>query len=685
MLDKKIYVKIFIIILALLTYKILSKCSKLEKFTEEKDANGCPKDCEKKNDKGETKGTCDKASKLCDCKDGWYGKDCQVAKPDWIADYDDVIQEDENGAFNCGDEGSCLEVYYKRDIPKYWGDKKIPLIEIPKDSFFNVTRQSKWTIDRNGFAVTDLPLYDKEGMPRKDSNDEYIFQQRVDNSNTKIDENYVGNWAIKEVQYGDDGIALKDNTGNIITKDLEKRTGIPRIFKIKKSDIEDNRSNLPEDWLKQKEKIWIEDPDNTDYYLDVGNISVNRLLLPKDFEGFINGIKKEASDLEKRINMGGIKLKESDIFDAKKYAFAKLCMSKGYNYYEDEITGKPKCEFKKEHCLNFSKKEADVKPDAKGFREKYPYSEWRDNAGCIQVNEAPKVFCEGDHLCSLGKGNFKYNSENGSCRLTEEYCQAMQLTYDSERGECVEKEGQRFGEKLAGKSLSRSGGGCPPYTKYYSTYKNNNMMEQWPKSTQARITQTCMPKIGNLKDKDGKDVKCTDPDTQNNCNVGEFVKDPQNLYIEPVKRAQDSVKPWYTDDGVWPWTENPDEKKLYREGKLDCDVNSDDECSKPDSTSEIARAIGGRAGNKICHLHRCMEKRENKESCIRDAQCKDGLVCNSVRHGNLDGCGYEYRTRKSKEKCNFWPECKSRECRECKSTDCGNDSTMPDIPTFRCL
>ena len=52
-------------------------------------------------------------------------------------------------------------------------------------------------------------------------------------------------------------------------------------------------------------------------------------------------------------------------------------------------------------------------------------------------------------------------------------------------------------------------------------------------------------------------------------------------------------------------------------------------------------------------MYRCMEKKDNKESCIRSAQCKDGLVCNSVLHGNLDGCGYPHGTRESKETCNF--------------------------------
>ena len=54
-------------------------------------------------------------------------------------------------------------------------------------------------------------------------------------------------------------------------------------------------------------------------------------------------------------------------------------------------------------------------------------------------------------------------------------------------------------------------------------------------------------------------------------------------------------------------TVNPDEKKLYREGKLNC--ISDSECEKPDNSSEIARAVGGREGGKICHMYRCMDKR----------------------------------------------------------------------------
>lgn len=645
MLDKKIYVKIFIIILALLTYKTLSKNYK-EKFSE---GPSCPKDCEKENDDGTKNGSCDKITGMCECKTGWVGDDCQIPKQLWFAKADTKLKRDATtGLFNCGSK-SCLEVFYDRKIPRYWNDKNVPLLEIPSDSFFNVRRQSKWFIDDNGIASKIKYDFDENGSPKLNEDGSYKVIDRYDDNGVLITDQYVGNWSIK------------DENGNQLKK-IEK---IPRIFKIKKSEIEQNKQNIHPDWLKEKRKIWIEDPDDKDYYLDVGDVNVNRL--KSNYTNIENNVDPLTvnTDQTKRRFLGGIKLMESDINNAKKYAFAKLCISKGYNYFEDPLSGKPKCEFNKEQCLSKSNKESDKPPESDGTREKYSYSEWREGVGCIQVNEIPKKFCEGDHLCSLGKNGFKYDSTNGSCVLTEQYCNTMSLTYDPKRGKCVTKDGQRFAEALGGQSLARASNGCPKYTDIYNTYKTNNMMEQWPNDTQEKITATCMPKQAIKKDKDGKDMvfKCpegTDPNSIQCKKKGEYIRDPHNLYIEPIKRAKDSVKPWYTDDGVWPWTKNPDEKKLYAQGKLDC--NDDSECEKPDNSSEIARAIGGKAGNKICLMHRCMDKRNHTQSCDRDSHCKDGLVCNS-KNGLLDGCGWKHGTREEGQSCNFWPECKTKECK----------------------
>ena len=226
-----------------------------------------------------------------------------------------------------------------------------------------------------------------------------------------------------------------------------------------------------------------------------------------------------------------------------------------------------------------------------------------------QVNEANELFCEGDHLCSTGKGRFCYNSDTGECKLTEEYCNQFALTYDPNRGngkngQCVTKEGQRFAETLGGKSISRSGNDCPDKTKVYNTYRTNNLMEQWPNDIMQKITETCQPQPQQMVDKNGNkkfyecDTKKDHPQSMQ-CQqdvIGTRIMDHDNLKIPPVKRAKDSVKPWYMDDGVWPWTKDPDEKKLYAEGKLD--YKEDSECEKADYKSEKARAIGGIEGGK---------------------------------------------------------------------------------------
>ena len=647
MLDQKIYVKIFTIILALLTYKILSKNCNKEKFTEEEGPK-CPEKCENENEDGSKNGACDQITGMCECKTGWVGDDCQTPKQLWFAKADSKIERDATtGMFNCGNK-SCLEVFYDRKIPRYWNDKKVPLLEIPSDSFFNVKRQSKWYINDDGIASKEKLDLDEDGYPKYNEDGSYKIIDRYDDSGVLITDTYVGNWSVK------------DEEGNLLKK-IEK---IPRIFKIKKKDIEKNKQNIHPHWLKEKRKIWIEDPDNADYYLDVGDVNVNRLIT--NFSNIDNNVDPLTvdNDDKKRRLLGGIKLMEGDIYNAKKYAFAKLCISKGYNYFEDPLSGKPKCEFTKEQCQNISHKESDKPPESDGTSEKYSYSEWRDNVGCIQVNEIPKKFCEGDHLCSLGKGGFKYDSTDGSCTLTEQYCNTMSLTYDPKRKKCVTKDGQRFAEALGGQSLARASNGCPKYTDIFSTYKTNNMMEQWPDDVQETITQTCMPKEGIKTGPDGQPLKfeCpegTDPNSLECKKEGEYITDPHKLYIAPIERAKDSVKPWYTDDGVWPWTENPNEKLLYAQGKLNC--YEDSECENPDNSSEIARAIGGRAGGKICLMYRCMDKRNHTQSCDRDSHCKEGLVCNS-KNGILDGCGWEHGTREEGQSCNFWPECKTKEC-----------------------
>ena len=216
MLDEKIYVKIFTIILALLTYKILSKNCNKENFTEE-EGQKCPEKCGIENEDGSKNGTCDLITGLCECKTGWVGDDCQTPKQLWFAKADTKLKKDSTtGMFDCGSK-SCLEVFYDREIPRYWNDKKVPLLELPANSFFNVRRQSKWFINEFGVASKVKLDLNENGTPKYNDDGTYKTIDRYDDSGELITDSYPGNWSIK------------DEDGN----PLKKIESIPRIFKIK--------------------------------------------------------------------------------------------------------------------------------------------------------------------------------------------------------------------------------------------------------------------------------------------------------------------------------------------------------------------------------------------------------------------------------------------------------------------
>ena len=360
---------------------------------------------------------------------------------------------------------------------------------MPKDSFFNVKRQSKYFINDMGIATKYELKFDKDGMPVIGEDGEYEIKKRYDNSGVEIKSDYFGNWTDHHLERKDDGTEIPESR-----KDIQY-TQIPRIFKLSKKKFDDacNSGKINTYWCTQKKKILVVDPDDPSSYLDTGKVSTNRLI--DQYDNIIGSVGSLADDDERRRKMGGVKLEENDIQNAKKYAFAKLCLSKGYMYYTDPITLKPKCEFNKLKCEETRKQFSDAKPDpTTGLPEKYKYAEWRDDSGCIQVNEANRLFCEGDHLCSTGKGRFNYNDKTGECKLTEEYCNQFQLTYDPKRGngkngQCTTKEGQRFGETLGGQALTR-GTKCPDKTEFYNTFRNNNLMEQWPNDSMQKITES---------------------------------------------------------------------------------------------------------------------------------------------------------------------------------------------------
>ena len=226
-------------------------------------------------------------------------------------------------------------------------------------------------------------------------------------------------------------------------------------------------TNLDSDYLKDYAKIILKDNDvkMNNIFWDTNNIT-NERLNTDDYK-FGNGIKYVKSDFE----------------DADKYAYAKLCLSKGYCLsYDDE--GNFTCQFDKKQCLDRSKKEADVKSfekDEEGKptdkKPKYEYHEWRKDIGCINGNENIKDFCTKKNQCNYRDGYWSYDSSNGKCKITKLYCESLGL--ELRDGKCKTAEGQLLQEGLVGQTFTRNGRRidngsaqregrqCPPYKVEY--------------------------------------------------------------------------------------------------------------------------------------------------------------------------------------------------------------------------
>ena len=111
-------------------------------------------------------------------------------------------------------------------MPEFWNNKNIPLLDLPKDSFFSVKRQSKWFINDLGIATKYILKVDKDGIPIIGEDGQYQTKVRKDDDGIEIKEDYVGNWTTQDVERDDDG-------EEISRKDIEY-TQLPRIFKLKK-------------------------------------------------------------------------------------------------------------------------------------------------------------------------------------------------------------------------------------------------------------------------------------------------------------------------------------------------------------------------------------------------------------------------------------------------------------------
>lgn len=184
-----------------------------------------------------------------------------------------------------------------------------------------------------------------------------------------------------------------------------------------------------------------------------------------------NNIAKERLDTDDYKFGKGIKFVHQDFEDADKYAYAKLCLSKGYCLSYDE-DGEFTCQFDKKQCIDNSKKAADVgsftKDDDGNDTEekpKYKYHEWRKGIGCINGDENIVNFCSKKNQCNYKDNYWKYDKDHGTCKLGPKYCETLGL--ELRDGKCKTAEGQLLAEGLAGQTFVRNGRRKDAYSTNY--------------------------------------------------------------------------------------------------------------------------------------------------------------------------------------------------------------------------
>lgn len=170
----------------------------------------------------------------------------------------------------------------------------------------------------------------------------------------------------------------------------------------------------------------------------------------------------------------------SDIVEAEKYAYRKLCQKKGHclGIYED---GTESCEFTKETCLASSQnpkqfsnefKNSQLVPDdgtvltseerdAINARFIYDKFYWIEGKGCINGSQTGianfENYCKTKHACNMGEWN--WDPKQLKCTIKNRYCDLLGM--DKEGGGCTQDLGSGILEGLFGKTLMR--GDCPPY------------------------------------------------------------------------------------------------------------------------------------------------------------------------------------------------------------------------------
>jgi hypothetical protein len=184
---------------------------------------------------------------------------------------------------------------------------------------------------------------------------------------------------------------------------------------------------------------------------------------------------------------------EKDDQDAMEYAYRKLCIEKGHCFIKNE-DGSYQCTFTKEGCLNNSEKPKDARREALVDENgegnlNYNYMEWRDGVGCVDGSgfKLIKKFCETDHPC--GMGMLKYDSTNGTCKITPRYCAEMRMEY--ENGKCYPKD--VIAEGIFGKSMVRGIISCPRYNDFWRDPKKTNSKDI-QEHYQKALSDVCIAK-----------------------------------------------------------------------------------------------------------------------------------------------------------------------------------------------
>lgn len=146
---------------------------------------------------------------------------------------------------------------------------------------------------------------------------------------------------------------------------------------------------------------------------------------------------------------------KKDMENAYKYAYKKMCESKGFNFYS---TGDEIMDFDCTHTEATCKRDSSLhKSNSERSDNSMDHLEWRPNQNeCVLAYEGYIDMCKEQEL--------DYDNNVGRCQVTREYCECRGIDYkqSSSGPDCKLKEGQKEASYVVGKTLSQHFA-RPPY------------------------------------------------------------------------------------------------------------------------------------------------------------------------------------------------------------------------------